>query len=153
MPAQSRLLVELKKLHPKAHIPAYQTPGAAGFDIHARLDEELFIAPGETAKISTGIAVSINDPAWALYLMSRSGLASKGIMLGNGIGLIDSDYQGELGVLLFNGSRLHFPVRHGDRICQGVFAPVIQALFQEVPEFTEKTERGARGFGSTGTGA
>lgn len=150
MKAQTVLRVALKKLHPEASIPKYQTVGAAGFDIHARLDAPVCIQPGETAMISTGIAVSIGDPGYALYLMSRSGLASKGISLGNGIGLIDSDYQGELKVLLRNGSSLVFTVAHGDRIAQGVFGPVLQAQFVQVDDFSEKSERGEGGFGSTG---
>jgi len=156
MNARSVLKVALKKLHPGAIIPKYQTAGAAGFDLHAVTDgplNDILIYPGETLLISTGIAVSIDNPEWGLFLFGRSGLGKKGIGLGNGVGVIDSDYQGELGVLLKNSSDRTFRVVHGDRIAQGVFMPVSQAEFVVVSEFSSTTERGARGFGSTGVGA
>jgi len=150
--AQTVLRVALKKLQPEAIIPRYQTAGAAGFDLHACLPggDVITIEPGQTVKVPTGIAVSIGDPSWALHLLSRSGLASKGIVVANGIGLIDSDYQGELIVLLRNRSSVPFQVAHSDRIAQGEFVPVIQAQFVEVDDFAEKSERGTGGFGSTG---
>lgn len=148
--AQTVLNVAIKKLNPDAVIPKYQTAGAAGFDIHALLNRPVLVSPGETVRIPTGIAVSVGDPSWALYLMSRSGLASKGIVLGNGTGLIDSDYQGELGVLIRNTGSVPYTIADKDRIAQGVFGPVIQANFIEVDEFETATERGTAGFGSTG---
>lgn len=165
MNATSVLRVQLKKLHPDAIIPKFQTEGAAGFDLHARLDAPLVIPPQTSVKVSTGIAVSICNPEWGLFLFSRSGLGSKGVRLGNGVGVIDSDYQGELVVILRNdmpalaatdwpfGPRKHdFVVEPGMRIAQGVFMPVRQAEFIEVAEFSVETARGTSGFGSTGLG-
>jgi dUTP pyrophosphatase len=152
MKAQTKLHVALKKLDPRAILPKYQTAGAAGADLYANVEawNSIVIAPGETRKISTGVAVSIGDPGWAMHLLSRSGLASKGIVVANGVGLIDSDYQGELIVLLRNRTDNPFQVVHGDRIAQIEFVPVVQAEFTVVDDFSVKTERGAGGFGSTG---
>lgn len=159
MTASSILRVQLKKLHPQAIVPKFQTEGAAGFDLHAKIwrDDEKFgliqaleIAPGAIAPISTGIAVSINNPDWGLFLFGRSGLGKKGIRLANSVGVIDSDYQGELIVMLRNDSNVPFRVAHGDRIAQGVFMPVRQAQFVEVEDFAVRTTRGEGGFGSTG---
>lgn len=157
--ASTVLRVQLKKLHPDAIVPQFQTPGAAGFDLHALGNfTEKFgwvgysIGPGESMRVSTGVAVSINNPEWGLFLFSRSGLGSKGLRLANGVGVIDSDYQGELLVTLRNDSSENFSVRPGDRIAQGVFMPVRQAQFIEVEDFAVTTERGAAGFGSTGVG-
>lgn len=161
MTAKSVLHVQLKKLHPSAIVPKFQTAGAAGFDLHAirfrpGLDAEFYegesyvLAPGKSTRIHTGIAVSINNPDWGLFLFSRSGLGSKGIRLANGVGVIDSDYQGELLVTLRNDSADSFTINHGDRIAQGVFMPVSQAMFIEVDRFDTVTARGTGGFGSTG---
>lgn len=155
MTARSVLKVQMKRLHPGAIIPKYQTAGAAGFDLHAVTAgpfNDILIAPGETKLIGTGIAVSIDNPEWGLFLFGRSGLGKRGIGLGNGVGVIDSDYQGELGVLLKNSSDTVFRILNGDRIAQGVFMPVSQAEFVVVSEFSSTTERGTRGFGSTGVG-
>lgn len=146
-----RLPIQLKKIHPLAVAPKYQTAGAAGADFHALcLDGPVEVRPGETVKVRTGIALFIGSPAWALVLMPRSGLGSKGIILANTIGLVDSDYQGEVGIMLYNRSKETFMVNHGDRIAQGCFMPVEQASFIEVSEFSQDTARGAGGFGSTG---
>lgn len=158
MTASSILRVQLKRLHPGAIIPKFQTEGAAGFDLHA-VDPERHagqgawigsIEPGQIMQIHTGIAVSINNPDWGLFLFGRSGLGKKGIRLANSVGVIDSDYQGELIVMLRNDSGESFGVSQGDRIAQGVFMPVRQAEFVEVPEFAVRTKRGEGGFGSTG---
>lgn len=156
MSARSVLRVQMKKLHHAAIIPKYQTAGAAGFDLHAVTGgpfSDVMILPGETALVPTGIAVSINDPEWGLFIFGRSGLGRRGISLGNGVGVIDSDYQGELGVVLRNSSDKAFKIANGDRIAQGVFMPVIQAEFILVNDFGYTTERGTKGFGSTGVGA
>lgn len=151
MTAKLVLDVQLRKLHPDAIVPKYQTAGAAGFDLHARLDKAIYIEPRSSAKVSTGIAVSINDPQWGLFLFPRSSLGSRGIRLANCVGVIDSDYQGELLAVIRNESvSTTFTVNNGDRICQGVFMPVLQARFIEVAEFDVTTQRGTGGFGSTG---
>jgi dUTP pyrophosphatase len=144
--------VQIKRVLKGASIPTYATPGAAGLDLRACIEgqEVISIAPGETVKVPTGIAVNIGDPNVALYLLPRSGLSSKGIVLGNGIGLIDSDYQGQLIVLLHNRGTEWFQVVDGDRIAQGVFGPVFQAEFELVDKFETDTVRGEGGFGSTG---
>lgn len=146
----NRLPIQLKKIDPRAVAPKYGTAGAAGADFHALCDEPIIIAPGEVKKIRTGIALFIGTPAWALVLMPRSGLGTKGIILANTLGLIDSDYQGEIGIFLYNRSKAPFVVNHGDRIAQGCFMPVEQASFIVVEEFSAETERGEGGFGSTG---
>jgi dUTP pyrophosphatase len=157
--ASSVLRVQLKKLYPDAIVPKFQTEGAAGFDLHAKVSREdekfgvvhaFTLAPRSIAAVSTGIAVSINNPDWGLFLFGRSGLGKKGIRLANSVGVIDSDYQGELIVMLRNDSDEPFTVAHGDRIAQGVFMPVRQAQFIEVEEFSVRTARGEGGFGSTG---
>lgn len=149
-----RLPVELIKVHPDAHMPQYQTPGAAGADFFAYCPEgPVVIAPGQSARISAGVKAFIGTPAWALVLMPRSGLGSKGIILANSIGLIDSDYQGEIGMMLYNRSNMPFTVSTGDRVAQGAFMAVEQAVFIEVEQFSQATARGEGGFGSTGGSA
>lgn len=145
------LSVQLKKLHADAVIPKYQTAGAAGADFHAYCpDLPIFVPPGRTVKVPTGIALFLRDPGYVLQLSPRSGLGSKGIILANTVGIIDSDYQGEICIMLYNRSHEAFEVKHGDRIAQGMFQPVKQACFQVVAEFSSRTERGTGGFGSTG---
>lgn len=151
MTRMPRLPIELKRVDSAAVPPKYQTPGAAGADFHAFCPEgPVTIAPGAVEKIRTGVAIFIGSPAWALVLMPRSGLGTKGIILANTVGLIDSDYQGEIGVFLYNRSKEPFVVNNGDRIAQGCFMPVEQATFMEVEEFSQNTVRGEGGFGSTG---
>lgn len=131
--------------------PYYATPGAAGADFHAFCPEgPVVIEPGETKAISAGVKLFIKSGSYALLLMPRSGLGKKGIILANSVGLIDSDYQGELGIVLYNRSKVPFEVKNGDRIAQGAFFPVEQAHFIEVARFSQETERGEGGFGSTG---
>jgi dUTP pyrophosphatase len=131
-------------------LPNYATTGSAGLDLRACLDEKLTIAPQETVLIPTGIAIYIGDPNLAAVLLPRSGLGHKhGIVLGNLVGLIDSDYQGQLFVSCWNRSQTAFDVDIGDRVAQMVFVPVAQVGFEQVDEFS-LSERGHGGFGHTG---
>lgn len=146
--------VQLKILNPKIapHLPAYATKGAAGLDLRACIDGAVTIAPGETVLIPTGLAVFLDNPNLAAMLLPRSGLGHKhGIVLGNLVGLIDSDYQGELMVSLWNRSQTAFTVEPLERIAQMVIVPVVQAAFETVAEFAPSA-RGEGGFGSTGRG-
>lgn len=131
-------------------LPAYATEGSAGLDLRALITEPLTVKAGETVLIPTGISIYIADPNLAAVILPRSGLGHKnGIVLGNLVGLIDSDYQGELKVSLWNRSQDDFTVNVGDRIAQLVFVPVVQASFNIVENF-EQTERGEGGFGHSG---
>jgi len=133
-----------------AHLPAYATPGSAGLDLRACLDAPLVIEPGQTVLIPTGLAVHIADPALAAMILPRSGLGHKhGIVLGNLVGLIDSDYQGPLMVSCWNRGSAAFTVQPLERIAQMVIVPVVQARFRRVDEFSA-SQRGESGFGSTG---
>jgi dUTP pyrophosphatase len=131
-------------------LPHYATDGAAGMDLRACLNEPLEILPGETRLIPTGIAVHIDDPAIAAVLLPRSGLGHKhGIVLGNLVGLIDSDYQGQIYVSCWNRGASSFVIEVGERIAQMVFVPVVQAAFEVVEEF-QTSRRGEGGFGHSG---
>jgi dUTP pyrophosphatase len=144
--------IDLKVLDQRiaAHLPAYATPGSAGLDLRACLDVPLLIQPGETVLIPTGLAVHIADPGLAAMILPRSGLGHKhGIVLGNLVGLIDSDYQGPLMVSCWNRGSAAFTVQPLERIAQMVIVPVVQARFRQVGEFTQ-SHRGEGGFGSTG---
>lgn len=146
--------IELKILDPRLGknfpLPAYATPGSAGLDLRACLDAPLILQPGETQLIPTGLAIHIADPKLCATILPRSGLGHKhGIVLGNLVGLIDSDYQGQLMVSMWNRSQTAFEIQPGDRIAQLVFLPVVQASFSIVGEF-EGSERGEGGFGSSG---
>jgi dUTP pyrophosphatase len=133
-------------------LPAYATPGSAGLDLRACLDAPLLIEPGQSTLIATGLAIHIGDPGLAAMILPRSGLGHKhGIVLGNLVGLIDSDYQGPLMVSCWNRSDMAFTVQPMERIAQLVIVPVVQATFRRVDDF-ELTRRGSGGFGSTGTG-
>ena len=135
----------------EAHLPAYATPGSAGLDLRACLDEPLQLAPGQTALIPTGLWVHIGDPGLAAMLLPRSGLGHKhGIVLGNLVGLIDSDYQGPLMVSCWNRGDQPYTVQPMERIAQMVIVPIVQAAFRVVSSF-EGSERGSGGFGSTGS--
>jgi dUTP pyrophosphatase len=132
------------------HLPAYATAGSAGLDLRASLDAPIVIEPGQATLIPTGLAIHIGDPGLAAMLLPRSGLGHKhGIVLGNLVGLIDSDYQGPLMVSCWNRGREAFTVQPMERIAQMVIVPVVQARFQRVEAFTESS-RGEGGFGSTG---
>lgn len=131
-------------------LPAYATPGSAGMDLRACIDGPLQLAPGQTSLLPTGIAIHIADPGLAAVILPRSGLGHKhGIVLGNLVGLIDSDYQGQLMVSCWNRGQEAFTIQPGDRIAQLVLVPVVQAEFAIVDSFDE-SERGAGGFGSSG---
>lgn len=132
-------------------MPAYATPGSAGLDLRAMLKEDLTLEPGQTVLIPTGLAIHVADPGLAALILPRSGLGHKhGIVLGNLVGLIDSDYQGELMVSCWNRGSTSFKMSIGERIAQLVLVPVIQARFEVVEEFDD-SERGAGGFGHSGT--
>ena len=144
--------VELKVLNPKmaGRLPEYATPGSAGLDLRACIDEAVVLQPGDTVLIPTGLAVHLANPGYAAVLLPRSGLGHKhGIVLGNLVGLIDSDYQGELKVSVWNRGKEAFTVEPFERIAQMVVVPVVQASFKVVDEFAA-SERGEGGFGSTG---
>ena len=133
-------------------LPAYATPGSAGLDLRACLAAPLVLEPGDAALIPTGLALHIGEPHLAAMLLPRSGLGHKhGIVLGNLVGLIDSDYQGPLMVSCWNRGRAAFTVQPMERIAQMVIVPVVQATFRVVSEF-DVSLRGAGGFGSTGRG-
>lgn len=146
--------IQLKVLDPRIGsefpLPRYETEGAAGLDLRACLDAPAAIAPGETLLVSSGIAIHIADPGLAAVVLPRSGLGHKhGIVLGNLVGLIDSDYQGPVGVSVWNRGDEPFTVEPGDRIAQLVFLSVARARFKIVDVFAE-TERGEGGFGHSG---
>ncbi|WP_445395527.1 dUTP diphosphatase [Zobellella sp. An-6] len=146
--------IELKILDPRVGtdfpLPAYATPGSAGLDLRACLDAPLELAPGDTTLLPTGIAIHIQDPGLCATILPRSGLGHKhGIVLGNLVGLIDSDYQGQLMVSCWNRGKDHFTIQPGERIAQLVILPVVQAQFTVVDEF-DQSERGEGGFGSSG---
>jgi dUTP pyrophosphatase len=131
-------------------LPAYGTPGAAGLDLRACLDQALVLQPGQSTLVPTGIAIHIGDPGYAAVILPRSGLGAKnGIVLGNLVGLIDSDYQGPLMVSLWNRGQAAFTIQPMDRVAQLVVVPVLQVEFEVVEEFAASA-RGAGGFGSTG---
>ncbi|MDP4300577.1 dUTP diphosphatase [Leptothrix discophora] len=133
-------------------LPAYATPGAAGLDLRACVDAPLELAPGASVLIPTGMAIHIGDPGLAAVILPRSGLGHKhGLVLGNLVGLIDSDYQGPLMVSAWNRSSLAYTIAPMERIAQLVIVPVVQAAFREVDDFSASS-RGAGGFGSTGRG-
>ena len=131
-------------------LPQYSTPGAAGLDLRACLDAPLTLEPGDSQLVPSGIAIHLGDPGYAAIVLPRSGLGAKnGIVLGNLVGLIDSDYQGQVMVSLWNRGKAAFTIQPLDRIAQLVVVPVMQVAFNVVEEF-ESSSRGAGGFGSTG---
>jgi dUTP pyrophosphatase len=147
-------ILKLKILDPRLGrefpLPQYATSGSAGMDLRACLQESLVLAPGDTALIPSGLAIHIADPGYAAVLLPRSGLGHKhGIVLGNLVGLIDSDYQGEVLVSCWNRGKGVFTVQPGERIAQLVILPVARVRFEVVTEF-EESQRGSGGFGHTG---
>ena len=131
-------------------LPAYATEGSAGMDLRACLDAPLVLAAGASALVPTGLAIHIDDPAYAAVILPRSGLGHKhGIVLGNLVGLIDSDYQGQVMVSMWNRGERAYTIQPGERIAQMVVVPVVQVEFEVVEEF-DSSARGAGGFGSTG---
>ena len=146
------LSIDYKILNPliKDHIPDYASEGSAGLDLRACISNPIDLEPGKTELIPTGISIYIKDPGYAALILPRSGLGHKhGIVLGNLVGLIDSDYQGELFISTWNRGLTTFSIKPLDRIAQLVIVPVSQATFNLVSEFTE-SDRGTGGFGSTG---
>ncbi|KFD21902.1 MULTISPECIES: dUTP diphosphatase [Tatumella] len=146
--------IDIKILDPRVGkefpLPAYATPGSAGLDLRACIDAPLTLQPGDTTLLPTGLAIHVADPQLAAVILPRSGLGHKhGIVLGNLVGLIDSDYQGQLMVSVWNRAQEAFTIQPGDRIAQLVFVPVVQAEFNLVEEFNT-SERGEGGFGHSG---
>ena len=146
--------LKFKRLDPRVGTnwpsPEVGTPGSAGVDLRACLDEPVTLAPGETILIGTGIAIHLEDPGFCAMILPRSGLGHRGLVLGNLVGLIDSDYQGELKISTWNRGQEPQTIEPGDRIAQMVITPVIQPTFIEVDDF-ESSSRGEGGFGHTGT--
>ena len=146
------LSIDYKILNPliKEHIPTYASEGSAGLDLRACINDPVVINPGKTELIPTGISIFIKDPGYAGLILPRSGLGHKhGIVLGNLVGLIDSDYQGELFISTWNRGTSSFTINSLDRVAQLVIVPVSQATFNMVSDYT-KSDRGDGGFGSTG---
>jgi len=144
------LQVKILDARMRAQLPSYGTPGSAGLDLRACIDEPLEIASGQTVLVPTGLAIYIEDPRYAALILPRSGLGHKhGIVLGNLVGLIDSDYQGQFMVSTWNRSQVAFKLEPLERLAQLVIVPVLQVAINIVDEFTESS-RGAGGFGSTG---
>lgn len=146
--------IDIKILDPRIGntfpLPTYATSGSAGLDLRACLDTAVELAPGETTLIPTGLAIHIADPGLAAVILPRSGLGHKhGVVLGNLVGLIDSDYQGQLMVSVWNRGQKPFTIEPAERIAQMVFVPVVQAEFNLVDEF-DSSERGTGGFGHSG---
>jgi len=147
---QPRIEVKILDERVRQHLPAYATAGSAGMDLRACIGEPLTVAPGDTVLIPTGVAVHIADPGLAAVILPRSGLGHKhGIVLGNLVGLIDSDYQGPLMVSCWNRGRDPYTLNPLDRLAQLVIVPVVRAKFEVVDDF-EKSKRGEGGFGSSG---
>jgi dUTP pyrophosphatase len=147
--------VDIRILDPRVadSLPAYATPGSAGLDLRAALDAPIVLAPGQTQLIPTGLAMHLGDPGLAAMILPRSGLGHKhGIVLGNLVGLIDSDYQGPLMVSCWNRGSTPFTIEPLERIAQLVIVPVVQAAFRVVEQFDDASSRGEGGFGSTGRG-
>ena len=146
------MIVDVKLLDERLRdrLPEYATPGAAGLDLRACVEAPLILEPGTTHLVRTGVAIHIGDPGYAAMILPRSGLGHKhGIVLGNLVGLIDSDYQGELMVSTWNRGHTPFTLNPLERLAQLVIVPVVQARFNMVTDFSA-SERGAGGFGSTG---
>ena len=134
-------------------LPGYATSGSAAMDLRACVAAPLTVQPGETVLVPSGIAISIHDPELVALLVPRSGLGIKhGIVLANTIGVIDSDYQGEIGIGIHNRGHAPYTIEPGERVCQMMFMPVTQAALQVVAEFSQESVRGAGGFGHTGRG-
>lgn len=146
--------IDVKVLDPRmaGQLPAYATAGSAGLDLRACLEGPLTLAPNAWQLVPTGLAIHLADPGYAAMILPRSGLGHKhGIVLGNLVGLIDSDYQGQLMVSAWNRSDVPFTIEPMERIAQMVIVPVVQARFNVVEDFAATSERGAGGYGSTGT--
>ncbi|TXI93575.1 MAG: dUTP diphosphatase [Neisseriales bacterium] len=147
---QTRVQIKIINEKMRDQLPAYATTGSAGLDLRACIDEAIILKPGQTELVPTGLAIHIEDPTLCGMILPRSGLGHKhGIVLGNLVGLIDSDYQGQLFVSLWNRGNTEFTLNPMERMAQLVIVPVVQVGFDIVDEFSE-THRGESGFGSTG---
>jgi len=151
----NRRKIETKIMNPllgaSIPLPTYATTGSAALDLRACLEAPLTVLPGQTVMVPSGIAISIHDPGLVALLMPRSGLGIKhGIGLANTVGVIDSDYQGEIGIGISNRGTAAYTIEPGERICQMMFVPVVQASLEIVDEFSKESGRGAGGFGHTG---
>jgi len=145
-----KLDIKILDARMRDYLPAYATPGSAGLDLRACLDEAVTLEPGQTVLVPTGLAIHIEDPGYAAVILPRSGLGHKhGVVLGNLVGLIDSDYQGQLMISTWNRGASAFTLNPFERLAQMVIVPVVQATFNIVDDFAQ-SERGAGGFGSTG---
>lgn len=147
---QTRVQIKIINEKMREQLPSYATTGSAGLDLRACIDEAIILKPGQTELVPTGLAIHIEDPNLCGMILPRSGLGHKhGIVLGNLVGLIDSDYQGQLFVSLWNRGNTEFTLNPMERMAQLVIVPVVQVGFDIVDEFSE-THRGESGFGSTG---
>jgi len=145
-----KLDIKILDARMRDYLPAYATTGSAGLDLRACLDEAITLEPGQTVLVPTGLAIHIEDPGYAAVILPRSGLGHKhGVVLGNLVGLIDSDYQGQLMISTWNRGASAFTLNPFERLAQMVIVPVVQATFNIVDDFAQ-SERGAGGFGSTG---
>jgi dUTP pyrophosphatase len=145
-----KLDIKILDARMRDYLPAYATTGSAGLDLRACLDEAITLEPGQTVLVPTGLAIHIEDPGYAAVILPRSGLGHKhGVVLGNLVGLIDSDYQGQLMISTWNRGATAFTLNPLERLAQMVIVPVVQATFNIVDDFAQ-SERGAGGFGSTG---
>ncbi|CAN7212226.1 dUTP diphosphatase [Caballeronia sp. LjRoot31] len=145
-----KLDIKILDARMRDYLPAYATTGSAGLDLRACLDEPITLEPGQTTLVPTGLAIHIEDPGYAALILPRSGLGHKhGVVLGNLVGLIDSDYQGQLMISTWNRGATAFTLNPLERLAQLVIVPVVQATFNIVDDFAQ-SERGAGGFGSTG---
>ena len=145
-----KLDIKILDTRMRDYLPAYATTGSAGLDLRACLDEAITLEPGQTVLVPTGLAIHIEDPGYAAVILPRSGLGHKhGVVLGNLVGLIDSDYQGQLMISTWNRGATAFTLNPLERLAQMVIVPVVQATFNIVDDFAQ-SERGAGGFGSTG---
>ena len=147
--------IETRIMHPMLGntipLPEYATDGSAALDLRACIDSDITVAPGETVTVPSGLAIGIHDPSLVAILVPRSGLGIKhGIVLANTVGVIDSDYQGEILVGIRNQGRESYTIRQGERICQMLFIPVTRVSLKVVEEFSEESSRGSGGFGHTG---
>ncbi len=146
-----KLDIKIMDARMRDQLPAYATSGSAGLDLRACIDTAIDLQPGQTHLIATGLAIHVADPGYAAIILPRSGLGHKhGVVLGNLVGLIDSDYQGQLMVSMWNRSNTAFKIEPFERIAQMVIVPVMQVQLNIVQEF-DQSERGGGGFGSTGT--
>ena len=142
--------VEIITLNHKVVVPQYATDGSAAFDLCASLDDDFIMGPGYVHKFSTGLKVWLKDPSIAMQIIPRSSTGVKGLLLANGTGLIDSDYQGPLMVPLWNRTDHEITIKPGERIAQAIITPVVKVQFKQVEVFSGSTARGEGGFGSTG---